>query len=160
MFRAVFLSETCTVLFQKWIWEISASGWFYYKNISRCMVLWMSKKLVALNLAFRIWFNFVTREHDLYAINICIIATKLTKITERIRRSPVTVYSLKQSPALPSCLCCFFWNACVFLCRKIKYYYCIMIKFSYVCLSASYSKTRSETAIFGGLSTFPEVWEG
>ena len=26
------LSETCRVLFQKWIWEISASGWFYYKN--------------------------------------------------------------------------------------------------------------------------------
>jgi hypothetical protein len=26
------LSETCRVLFQKQIWEISASGWFYYKN--------------------------------------------------------------------------------------------------------------------------------
>ena len=26
------LSETCTVSFQKWIWKISASGWFYYKN--------------------------------------------------------------------------------------------------------------------------------
>ena len=24
------LSETCRVLFQKWIWEISASRWFYY----------------------------------------------------------------------------------------------------------------------------------
>ena len=34
------LSETCRVLFQKWIWEISASHWFYY-NISRCTVLWM-----------------------------------------------------------------------------------------------------------------------
>jgi len=29
------LSETCRVLFQKWIWEISASSWFYYKNLSR-----------------------------------------------------------------------------------------------------------------------------
>jgi len=29
------LSETCRVLFQKYIWEISASGWFYYKNLSR-----------------------------------------------------------------------------------------------------------------------------
>jgi len=26
------LSETCTVLLQKYIWEISASSWFYYKN--------------------------------------------------------------------------------------------------------------------------------
>ena len=26
------LSETCRVLFQKQIWEISASRWFYYKN--------------------------------------------------------------------------------------------------------------------------------
>jgi len=36
------LSETCTVLFQKQIWEFSASIWFYYKNISRCTALWMS----------------------------------------------------------------------------------------------------------------------
>jgi len=28
--------ETRRVLFQKYIWEISASRWFYYKNISRC----------------------------------------------------------------------------------------------------------------------------
>jgi len=27
------LSETCRVLFQKLTWEISASSWFYYKNI-------------------------------------------------------------------------------------------------------------------------------
>jgi len=26
------LSETCRVLFQKYIWEISASSWFDYKN--------------------------------------------------------------------------------------------------------------------------------
>ena len=31
-------------LFQ-WIWEICASLWFYYKNISRCTVLWMSNRL-------------------------------------------------------------------------------------------------------------------
>jgi len=36
------LSETCRVLFQKQIWEISASSWFYYKNISRCTVTWTS----------------------------------------------------------------------------------------------------------------------
>jgi len=27
------LSETCRVLFQKWIWEITASSWFYYKKV-------------------------------------------------------------------------------------------------------------------------------
>jgi hypothetical protein len=27
------LSETCRVSFPKWIWEISASSWFYYKEI-------------------------------------------------------------------------------------------------------------------------------
>ena len=26
------LSETCRVLFQKWIWEIGASGWSYFKD--------------------------------------------------------------------------------------------------------------------------------
>jgi len=26
------LSETCRVSFQKYIWEISVSSWFYYKN--------------------------------------------------------------------------------------------------------------------------------
>jgi len=36
------LSETCRVLFQKYIWEISASSWFYYENISRCTVTWTS----------------------------------------------------------------------------------------------------------------------
>jgi len=36
------LSETCRVLFQKWIWEISASIWFYCKNLSRCAVTWTS----------------------------------------------------------------------------------------------------------------------
>jgi len=36
------LSKTCRVLFQKWIWKISASSWFYYKNLSRCTVTWTS----------------------------------------------------------------------------------------------------------------------
>jgi hypothetical protein len=36
------LSETGRVLFQKWIWEISSSSWFYYNNLSRCMVTWTS----------------------------------------------------------------------------------------------------------------------
>ena len=43
IFRTVTLSETCRVLFLKQIWEISASHCFYYKNIWRCTVLWMSK---------------------------------------------------------------------------------------------------------------------
>ena len=37
------LSETCRVFIPKQIWEICASGWFYYRNFSRCMVIWMSK---------------------------------------------------------------------------------------------------------------------
>ena len=36
------LPETCRVLFQKYIWEIDPSRWFYYKNISRCTIFWMS----------------------------------------------------------------------------------------------------------------------
>jgi len=28
---------------KNWIWEISASSWFYYKNLSRCTVTWTSK---------------------------------------------------------------------------------------------------------------------
>jgi len=31
------LSETRRVLFQKWIWEISASSWFHYKKY----VIWI-----------------------------------------------------------------------------------------------------------------------
>ena len=37
------LSETCRVLFQKYIWEISESSWFYCKNLSRCTAIWTSK---------------------------------------------------------------------------------------------------------------------
>ena len=36
------LSETCRLLFQTYIWEISASSWFYYNNLSRCTVTWTS----------------------------------------------------------------------------------------------------------------------
>jgi len=36
------LSETRRVLFQEQIWEISASRWFFYKNVSWCSVLWIS----------------------------------------------------------------------------------------------------------------------
>ena len=36
------LPETCRVLFQKWIRQISASSWFYYKNLSRCTITWTS----------------------------------------------------------------------------------------------------------------------
>ena len=44
MFRTVPLSKTCRVLLQKQIWKISASSWFYYKNLSRCTVTWTSKR--------------------------------------------------------------------------------------------------------------------
>jgi len=36
------LFETCRVLFQKSIWEISASSWFCYKNLSQCTATWTS----------------------------------------------------------------------------------------------------------------------
>jgi len=36
------LSETCRVLFQNEIWEIGASSWFYYKNLTRYTVTWTS----------------------------------------------------------------------------------------------------------------------
>ena len=36
------LSETCRVLFQKLIWEISIFSLFYCKNLSRCTVTWTS----------------------------------------------------------------------------------------------------------------------
>ena len=41
------LSETCRILFQKQIWEISASSWFYYKNLTWCTVTWTSKVYLA-----------------------------------------------------------------------------------------------------------------
>jgi len=37
------LSETCRVLFQKQIWEISASSWFYYTNLTWYAVTWTSE---------------------------------------------------------------------------------------------------------------------
>jgi len=36
------LSETCRVLLQKQIWEISTSSWFYYKKWSWWTVIWTS----------------------------------------------------------------------------------------------------------------------
>ena len=45
------LSETCRVLFQKQIWEISASSWFHYKDLSRCTVTWTSKIQASLHSA-------------------------------------------------------------------------------------------------------------
>ena len=39
------LSETCRVSFQKQIWEISESSWFYYKNLSRFTATWTSNDL-------------------------------------------------------------------------------------------------------------------
>ena len=49
------LSKTCRILFQKYIWEISASGWFYYKNLSRCTVTWTSNLHIAWDAAICLW---------------------------------------------------------------------------------------------------------
>ena len=62
------LSETCRVLFQKYIWEISASSWFYYKNLSRCTVTWTSN-----------WFpNCVQREFKSFSFRYCCMAGRST----------------------------------------------------------------------------------
>jgi len=42
------LSETCRVLFQGQIWEISASSRFCYKNLSLCTVTWTSNNSTTL----------------------------------------------------------------------------------------------------------------
>jgi len=54
------LSETCRVLFQEQIWEISASSWFYYKNLSRCTVTWRS------NLLDDCWITNTTARKEVY----------------------------------------------------------------------------------------------
>jgi len=43
------------ILFQKQIWEISVSGWFYYKNLSRCTVTWTSELHIAWDAAICLW---------------------------------------------------------------------------------------------------------
>ena len=43
------LYETCRVLFQKQIWEISVSSWFYYKNLSRCTVTLTSNTWICIS---------------------------------------------------------------------------------------------------------------
>jgi len=44
------LFATCRVLFQKSIWKISASIWFYYKNfVTRWTVTWPSKRYSIFN---------------------------------------------------------------------------------------------------------------
>jgi len=53
------LSETWKVLFQKSIWENSASSWFYYKNLSRCTVTWTSNyNFIFKNLELKVSFPF------------------------------------------------------------------------------------------------------
>jgi len=61
------LSETCRVLFQKQIWEISAYSWFYYKNVKVC-VLWVWLKYV----------NFKLKIEELYG-GIQILSVRQSK---------------------------------------------------------------------------------
>ena len=44
------LSETCRVLFQKYIWQIGAPSWFYCKKVSRWTVTWTSKRVFSFHL--------------------------------------------------------------------------------------------------------------
>jgi len=63
------LSETCRILFQNWIWEISASSWFYYMKLSRCTVTCTSN-----------WFMWVTvalfsRKYRQQSVKHCVYVT-------------------------------------------------------------------------------------
>jgi hypothetical protein len=62
------LSKTYRVLFQKWIWGISASSWFYYKNLSRCTVKWKTNKLFTLQDSYS-FFLVWTRPHEICTWN-------------------------------------------------------------------------------------------
>jgi len=65
------LPDTCTDLFQKWIWEITASSWFYHKGVSRRTVTWTSnyigilvRVISILNFHFVFQFLFVFTEDN------------------------------------------------------------------------------------------------
>ena len=55
------------------IWEISASGWFYYKNLSRCTVTWKSDSCYLYSVYFvshrpHVSGMFVAHHQDVYCI--------------------------------------------------------------------------------------------
>jgi hypothetical protein len=71
------LSETCRISFQEQIWEISASGWFYYRNLSWCMVTWSQiSEYSPLKFQMEIVVVDIIFEHDfecqLYWGNFCV----------------------------------------------------------------------------------------
>jgi len=61
------LSETRSVLFQKTIWKISASNWFYHKNLSRCTVTRTS------NLCIKLVFLYSTFYFTFYIFNFLLL---------------------------------------------------------------------------------------
>jgi hypothetical protein len=63
------LSEACRFLFQKQIREISASCWFYYKNILRCTVHWMSKCSFIVY-----WLNYNSDYYKSWMTTVCFLA--------------------------------------------------------------------------------------
>jgi hypothetical protein len=64
------LYEICSVLFRKWIWEISASGWFYYK-----------KRVLCRNLINQTHVSLPPAQSSCYVI-VCSSETSFVKLTE------------------------------------------------------------------------------
>jgi len=54
LMMAVELSEICRFSFQEQIWDISASSWFYYKDIRKCFWLYRSHCQLVI---FGTWMN-------------------------------------------------------------------------------------------------------
>ena len=50
------------------IWEISASGWFYYESISRCTVTWTSKSILNIFVCQRFLLFLIAGKHLLVLI--------------------------------------------------------------------------------------------
>ena len=67
--------KTCRVLFQKQIWEISASSWFYYKDLSRCTVTWT------------LYFNYKISDRTRIYIYICMYVSYVPScLTPTVRK--------------------------------------------------------------------------
>jgi len=61
------MSETCRVLFEKWMWKISASSWFYYKNpkLTKNARVWKPLVQAAINWLNRLHHNRIGNAHTL-----------------------------------------------------------------------------------------------
>jgi len=72
------LSETCRVSFQEWIWEISASCWFYYRNSALSVSPCDNSETIRKYFGSSVWrlfaltnFNLWTGACDFSALPLC-----------------------------------------------------------------------------------------